>query len=74
MRKPVRALSGIVDDWPTIRTATPQPAKSLGLHLISTPKMRFIHRRAWLTFGISENVTGPKAYDIEAIAHLNWRF
>ena len=30
--------------------------------------------RAWLTFGVSENVTGPKTYDIEAIAHLNWRF
>jgi hypothetical protein len=31
-------------------------------------------RRAWLTFGVSENVTGPKIYEIEAIVQLNLRF
>jgi hypothetical protein len=30
--------------------------------------------RAWLTVGVSENVAGPKTYDIEAIGALNVRF
>src|SRR5260370_29365102 len=30
--------------------------------------------RAWFTVGVAENVTGPKTFDFEALAHLNWRF
>ena len=32
------------------------------------------YHRAWLTVGVSENVTGPKTYDIEAIAQFNVLF
>jgi hypothetical protein len=30
--------------------------------------------RAWLTVGVSENITGPSTYHIEAIVQLNMRF
>jgi hypothetical protein len=30
--------------------------------------------RAWLSVGVSENITGPKTYEIEALVHLNVRF
>jgi hypothetical protein len=33
-----------------------------------------LYHRAWLTVGVSENVTGPKTYDIEAIAQFNVLF
>jgi hypothetical protein len=29
-----------------------------------------LRRRAWLTLGVSENLTGPKTYAVKAIAHL----
>jgi hypothetical protein len=31
-------------------------------------------RNAFLTIGVNTPLTGPKPYDIEAIAQLNWRF
>jgi hypothetical protein len=31
-------------------------------------------RRAWFTVGVCENVSGPKIFDIEAVAQLNLRF
>jgi hypothetical protein len=33
-----------------------------------------LYHRAWLALGVSENVTGPKTYDIEAIAQFNVLF
>ncbi|HJT77290.1 MAG TPA: hypothetical protein VJ739_08810 [Gemmataceae bacterium] len=33
-----------------------------------------LYQRAWFTCGVSENVTGPKTFDVEAIAQLNVLF